>query len=91
MLCAWNGREEVAVEGRRVLVDDDTWLLVPQGPATCQDSLAAQRSFAMTILFRPGMPEEVLGALMTPEDRMLEDGEVVTGQCLAVCAASADA
>ncbi|HEY5807066.1 MAG TPA: AraC family transcriptional regulator [Povalibacter sp.] len=75
LLSAWKGCQEVAVDGRRVLVDDDTWMLVPQGPATVRIR-APHNVHAMTILFRQGLPEEVLGALMTSEDRMLEDGEV---------------
>src|SRR5688572_19694413 len=34
LLCAWNGRQEVAKDGRRVFVDDDTWLAVPAASAT---------------------------------------------------------
>ena len=76
LLCAWNGCQDVSVEGRRILVDDDTWLIVPAGPANVRIR-ASHNVHALTILFRPGMPEEVLGALITPEDRMLEDGEIV--------------
>ena len=79
LLCAWKGCQEVAVEGRRVLVDDDTWLLIPGGSANIRIR-APHNVHAMTILFRQGLPEEVLGALMTPEDRMLEEGELVASQ-----------
>ncbi|HKE93888.1 MAG TPA: hypothetical protein VKB34_06260, partial [Povalibacter sp.] len=81
LLCAWRGCQEVGIEGRRVLVDDDTWLLVPSGPSTVRIR-APHNVHALTILFRQGLPEEVLGALMTPEDRMLEDGEVTPGPTL---------
>ena len=36
----------------------------------------------MTILFRRGMPEEVLGSLITSDDRLLENGEVGYGPAL---------
>jgi AraC-like DNA-binding protein len=75
LLCAWKGAEEVTLEGRRVLVDDDSWLLVPAGGLTARIR-APHNVHAMTILFRQGLPEEVLGTLITPEDRMLEEGEV---------------
>jgi len=75
LLCAWKGSQEITLDARRVLVDDDTWLLVPAGGLTARIR-APHNVHAMTILFRQGLPEEVLGALMTPEDRMLEDGEV---------------
>lgn len=77
LLCAWNGRQDVSFEGRRVVVDDDTWLLLPNGPATVRVR-GGEGIQAMTILFRAGMPEEVLGTLITPEDRLLENGEVDT-------------
>lgn len=75
VLCAWNGRQEVAVDGRRIFVDDDTWLTVPGGPASVRVR-GAQEVHALTILFRRGMPEELLGALITPDDRLLDNGEV---------------
>ncbi|HEY4366285.1 MAG TPA: AraC family transcriptional regulator [Steroidobacteraceae bacterium] len=75
VLCAWNGRQDVGLDNRHVLVDDDSWLAVPAGPATVRIR-APGNVQALTILFRVGMPEEVLGTLITAEDRMLEDGEV---------------
>ncbi len=81
LLCAWNGWQEVGIEGRRVLVDDDSWMLVPSAPASIRIR-APHNVHAMTILFRQGLPEEVLGALMTSEDRMLEEGEVAPGAAL---------
>lgn len=75
VLCAWNGRQEVAMEGRRIHVDDDTWLPIASGPANVRIR-GAQDVQVLTLLFRQGMPEEVLGTLVTPDDRMLEEGEV---------------
>jgi AraC-like DNA-binding protein len=81
VLCAWNGRQDVGIDGRHVLVDDDTWLSVCGGPATVR--IRAPHSVqALTILFRVGMPEEVLGALITSDDRMLEDGEISSAPTL---------
>ncbi|HLS82622.1 MAG TPA: AraC family transcriptional regulator [Steroidobacter sp.] len=74
LLCAWNGRQEVAVEGRRLAVDDDTWLAVPMGPAHVRIRGSCEVQ-ALTILFRRGMPEEVLGVLLSNDDRLLEHGE----------------
>ena len=75
LLCAWNGRQEVSFEGRRLTVDDDTWLTMPHGAANVRVR-GGEQIQALTILFREGMPEEVLGSLVTPEDRLLESGEV---------------
>lgn len=74
LLCAWNGRQEVAMEGRRVFVDDDTWLAVPASPANVRIR-GAREVQALTILFRRGMPEEVLGSLITTDDRLMDNGE----------------
>jgi AraC family transcriptional regulator len=76
LLCAWNGRQEVAADSRRIFVDDDTWLLLPASAATVRIR-ATQDVHAMTIVFRPGMPEEVLGALIGSDDRLLENGEAI--------------
>jgi AraC family transcriptional regulator len=74
LLCAWNGRQDVCTEGRRVCVDDDTWLAMRGGSADVRIR-GLQEVHALTILFRRGMPEEVLGTLITDEDRLLESGE----------------
>jgi AraC-like DNA-binding protein len=75
LLCAWNGRQEVSFESRRVVVDDDTWLVVPNGTASVRIR-GGEGLHALTILFRAGLPEEVLGTLVTAEDRLLEGDEV---------------
>lgn len=75
VVCAWNGRQEVSTENRRVMVDDDTWLAIASTPATVR-LRAAQNVDALTILFRAGLPEEVLGTLLTGDDSLLEDGEL---------------
>lgn len=74
LFCAWQGRQEVTVENRRLIVDDDTWLATIAAPATVRIR-APREVHALTIVFRPGMVEEVLGAMVTPEDRLLDDGD----------------
>lgn len=75
LLCMWGGRMDVAIEGRRVFVDDDTWLAVPQTPAHVRIR-SPRDAHAFCILFRPGMPQEVLRTITTVDDHLLEDGEV---------------
>lgn len=74
VLCAWGGKQEVLIDGRRVVVDDDTWLAVPAGSPSIRVR-GPETTQALTVLFRPGMPQEVLGALLTPDDRMLDVAE----------------
>lgn len=75
VLCAWGGRQEVLIDSRRVLVDDDTWLAVPAGSPSVRVR-GSESMQALTLLFRTGLPQEVLGALLTPEDRMLDTADV---------------
>jgi AraC-like DNA-binding protein len=81
LVCAWNGRQEVSVDGRRVQVDDDTWLTVPGCAATVRVR-GPEEVHALTIVFRRGMPEEVLAPLMTGDDRLLDAGELMEGHNL---------
>jgi AraC family transcriptional regulator len=74
LVCAWGGRQEVLIDSRRVLVDDDTWLAVPAGSPSVRVR-GSESMQAMTLLFRAGLPQEVLGALLTPEDRMLDGAD----------------
>src|SRR5882757_9381359 len=55
-----------------LIVDDDTWLATAAAPTTVRIR-APREVHALTILFRPGMVEEVLGAMVTPEERLMED------------------
>lgn len=81
VLSAWNGRQEVTVDGRRIMVDDDTWLAMPATAATVRVR-AKQDVDALTILFRIGMPEDVLSTLLTDDDSLLEDGELAVHSSL---------
>jgi AraC family transcriptional regulator len=74
LLCAWGERMDVAIDGRRLCVDDDTWFLVPQAPARVRIR-TPRETHAFAILFRQGMPQEVLSALTTTDDYLLEDGD----------------
>ncbi len=75
LLCMWGGRMDVSLEGRRVYVDDDTWLMVPHAPAHMRIR-SPRDTQAFCIFFRPGMPQEVLRTLTTEDDQLLEEGEV---------------
>jgi AraC family transcriptional regulator len=75
VLCAWNGSQEVSLDTRRVQVDDDTWLVLPAAAAAVRIRGTGDTN-ALTIQFRRGMPEETLSALISPDDRLLESGEV---------------
>ena len=88
VVCAWNGRQEVSTENRRVMVDDDTWLAIASTPATVRVR-GPQNADVLTVLFRAGLPEEVLGTLLRDDDSLLEEGEMVPRSIATVHAASA--
>jgi len=72
---AWGGPEHYHLDGRTVAVDDDTYLLI-NDQRTYGSSLRSCRPVhSFSIFFRPGLAEEVLGALLTPADRALESDE----------------
>ena len=73
LLCAWDGRQDVAIDGRRVFVDDDTWLLVPQVSAHVR--IRSPRDMhAFTILFRPEGGSHVSTSVPVPRRRELRRG-----------------
>lgn len=72
---AWGGSERYFLDGRTVAVDDDNYLIVNDRrtyASTLQSDLPVH---TVNIFFRPGLPEETLGALLTPADRVLDSGE----------------
>src|SRR4029079_3241390 len=50
-LRAWNGRQEVALDGRRVFVDDDTWMTVPACPANVHIRRASETNSQTTLIW----------------------------------------
>ena len=71
---ARGGRERYFIEGRSIAVDDDSFLILNDNRTYGSrfESNVATESFA--IFFRPGLAEEVFGAVMTPVERALEQG-----------------
>lgn len=69
---ARGGRETFMVGRRNMAVSDDTFLVVNEGRAHSSMIRAETDVETFRVLFRSGLAEEVLGALVTPADRMLE-------------------
>ncbi len=70
---AWGGREEYLIDGRRVAVDDETFLVLNDGRTygSRLDSPTPVTSFA--IFFRPGMAGEVRRCHLMDERALLDD------------------
>jgi AraC-like DNA-binding protein len=71
---AWGGQERYFVDSRTLTVDDDSYLILNdlRTYASSIRSVRPVRSFS--IFFRPGFAEEVLGGMLTPQDRILDRG-----------------
>jgi AraC-like DNA-binding protein len=69
---AWGGFEDYYIDGRRIAVDDDTYMILNDGRTygSCIKSLTPIKTFS--IFFRPGMAEEVACALQSSPQRLLD-------------------
>ena len=71
---ARGGRERYFVDGRSIAVDDDSFLILNDDRtygSRFEDDLDIE---SFSVFFRPGMAEEVFGAVMTPVERALAEG-----------------
>ncbi len=66
-------QEEYFIDGRRISVDDDTFLILNAGRryGSSVDTLLPGRSFS--IFFRPGMAQEVRDSLVRSTESLLQD------------------
>lgn len=68
----WGGTERYFIDNRVLNVDDDSYLIF-NDRRTYASSLRSERPVrSFSIFFRPGFAEEVLGGMLTPQDRILE-------------------
>jgi len=75
---ARGGRERYFIDGRSIAVDDDSFLILNDNRVYGSrfDSNSELESFS--IFFRPGMAEEILGAMQTTVERALDRGNAAT-------------
>jgi AraC family transcriptional regulator len=68
----WGGAERYFIDNRVLTVDDDNYLIF-NDRRTYSSSLRSERpARSFSIFFRPGFAEEVLGGMLTPQDRILD-------------------
>jgi AraC family transcriptional regulator len=78
--CAFGGQEMYEIEGGRLAVDDSGYLVLNnrQRYASSINQLSPIESFC--IWFRPGFAEQILGALKTEDDRLLDNPAFISKQ-----------
>jgi len=76
----WGGEERYFIDNRTLTVDDDNYLIFNDRRTygSCLRSVRPVRSFS--VFFRPGFAEEVLGGMLTPQDRILDRSNYTNGR-----------
>lgn len=70
---AWGGHEDYFVDGRRVAVDDGTFIILNEGRTYASRVRASAPIHSFSIFFRPGMAQEVLRTLSRTDDTLVDD------------------
>jgi AraC-like DNA-binding protein len=72
---AWGGAEEYFVDGQRIAVDDDTFLILNAGRsyASAVESCSPVHSFS--VFFRAGLMEDVKRGVVLPAEELLDSPE----------------
>ncbi|MEP7242796.1 MAG: AraC family transcriptional regulator [Gammaproteobacteria bacterium] len=72
---AWGGREECFVGGRRLAVDDDTFIILNEGCIYASRVHSREPVATFSIFFRPRMAQDVLRAMRCSGQKLLDDPE----------------
>jgi AraC-like DNA-binding protein len=72
--CVARGHENYFVDRRRITVSDETFLVLNEGREYASSLNNPTQAYSFSIFFRPGIAQEVAGALRSPIDAALENG-----------------
>jgi AraC family transcriptional regulator len=72
---AWGGSEDYFIDGRRVAVDDETFIVMNDGRTYASRILSRMPVTSFSIFFRPGMANEVMQSVHNTHAELLEDPE----------------
>jgi AraC family transcriptional regulator len=70
---AWGGHEDCIVDGRRVAIDDDTFVILNEGCIYASRLQSRTPVSTFSIFFRPRMAEDVLQAMAGTHEQLLDD------------------
>ncbi len=59
----WGGVAETALDGRRLVIDDDSWLVINEDRTYAGTWRSARQMDALCVFFRRGLPAELYGAM----------------------------
>src|ERR1700754_3215240 len=76
----WGGKERYFVDNRALTDDDDNYLTFNDQRISASAIRSVRPVRTCSIFFRPGFAEEVLGGMLTPQDRVLERGSEANSQ-----------
>ena len=68
----WGGTERYFIDNRVLNVDDDSYLIFNDRRKYASSIRSERPVRSFSIFFRPGFAEEVLGGMLTPQDRILD-------------------
>ncbi len=71
---AWGGSETYEVGKRRLRVDDDSYLILNEGQTYSSVLQSDLEADSFCVFFRPGMADEVFGAMSVSLNRAADDG-----------------
>jgi AraC family transcriptional regulator len=77
---ARGGRERYFIDGRSIAVDDDSYLVLNDNRTYASRFESDVEIESFSIFFRPGLAEEVYGALGKTVERALADGDIEAPQ-----------
>lgn len=72
----WGGREDCFVDGRRVSLDDDTFIILNEGRIYASRLHSRLPVSTFAIFFRPNMAQEVLQGMQSTPEHALEHPDV---------------
>ena len=80
--CVAQGRETYFIDRRRVVVSDDTYLVLNEGRVYASALNSPTDTYSFSIFFRPGLGAEIAAGLRSPLGTALDNGPQVTSSAI---------